>query len=199
MLQNEILQIAERIRGLREMLEISTAEMAEVTGMTEAAYTACEQGEDDLSFTFLYNCAKRFGVDMTELITGDVPKLSFYTIVKKGSGMPIERRQGFAYQHLAYLFKNRSCEPFLVRAKYRQEEQDAPIALSRHKGQEFDYVLRGKLKVRMEEHTAVLEAGDAIYYDSGHGHGMIATGGEDCEFLALVLEEIHKKDREERA
>ena len=45
----------------------------------------------------------------------------------------------------------------------------------------------------------MLEAGDAIYYDSGHGHGMIATGGEDCEFLALVLEEKHKKDREERA
>ena len=74
MLQNEILQIAERIRGLREMLEISTAEMAVVTGMTEAAYTACEQGEDDFSFTFLYNCAKRFGVDMTELITGDADR-----------------------------------------------------------------------------------------------------------------------------
>ena len=38
----------------------------------------------------------------------------------------------------------------------------------------------------------ILNPGDSVYYDSGHGHGMIATGGEDCQFLAIVL-----KDRKE--
>lgn len=39
----------------------------------------------------------------------------------------------------------------------------------------------------MEGYTEILKAGDAIYYDLGRGHVMIATDGEDCEFLAVVI------------
>ena len=39
----------------------------------------------------------------------------------------------------------------------------------------------------MEDHIEILHEGDAIYYNSGHGHGMVATGGEDCLFLAVVM------------
>lgn len=39
----------------------------------------------------------------------------------------------------------------------------------------------------MENHIEILKAGDSIYYDSGRGHGMIATGGSDCKFLAIVM------------
>ena len=127
-------------------------------------------------------------MDLTELITGEMPKLSFFTVVRRGEGMPIRRRAGFEYQHLAYLLRGRMCEPFLVKAPYRKEEQNQEIALSRHKGQEFDFVLKGSLKVRIEDHYTVLHAGDSIYYDSSHGHGMIAAEGEDCEFLAMVVE-----------
>ena len=80
----------------------------------------------------------------------------------------------------------------MVTAPYIPEEQEAPIAHTTHAGQDFDYILSGKLKVQMEEHTEELKAGDAIFYDSDRGHGMIATGGEPCQFLAIVI-----KDQEE--
>ena len=48
---------------------------------------------------------------------------------------------------------------------------------------------RGDLKIQLEDHCEILHAGDAIYYDSGHGHGMIATGGKECRFIAVVLKE----------
>ncbi|WP_208074969.1 helix-turn-helix domain-containing protein [Bittarella massiliensis (ex Durand et al. 2017)] len=188
MLQNEISQIAERLRGLRQMTDTTPEEMAQVTDTAVEEYLRLEEGEGDFSFTFLYNCAKHLGVDLTELITGEMPKLSFFTVVRRGEGMPIRRRAGFEYQHLAYLLRGRMCEPFLVKAPYRKEEQNQEIALSRHKGQEFDFVLKGSLKVRIEDHYTVLHAGDSIYYDSSHGHGMIAAEGEDCEFLAMVVE-----------
>ena len=38
-------------------------------------------------------------------------------------------------------------------------------------------------------HTEILHEGDSIFYDSGKPHGMIAAGGADCEFLAMVLKE----------
>lgn len=183
-----IAQIAERIRGLRMILDISQEEMAKVCDTTVEDYAAHENGEIDFSFTFLYKCAKHFGVDITEIITGDKPTLSFYTLTRKGEGLPIKRRKGFEYQHLAYLLKDKTSEPFLVTAKYDKDAENKPVELSFHEGHEFDYILSGSLKVRLEDHEEILNEGDCIYYDSGHGHGMIAIGGEDCKFLAVVLE-----------
>ncbi|MGN0586602.1 MAG: cupin domain-containing protein, partial [Oscillospiraceae bacterium] len=78
-------------------------------------------------------------------------------------------------------------EPFLVIAPYIEEEQDKPIALSSHEGQEFDYILSGSLKTVIDGKIKVLNAGDSIIYDSSSPHGMIATGGEKCEFLAILI------------
>ncbi|MGN0989638.1 MAG: helix-turn-helix transcriptional regulator, partial [Eubacteriales bacterium] len=82
-----IAQIAERIRGLRMILDISQEDMAKVCDTTVEDYAAHENGEIDFSFTFLYKCAKHFGVDITEIITGDKPTLSFYTLTRKGEGL----------------------------------------------------------------------------------------------------------------
>ena len=186
-MEPKIIEIALRIKELREILELTPAEMAECIGCTEAEYAAHENAEQDFSFTFLHKCAEKFGVDIVELLTGENPHLSFFTVTKAGSGVSMSRRSGFRYQHMAHNLKGKLCEPFIVTAPYSEEEQSKPIALSTHDGQEFDLVLKGALKVRMENHTLVLNEGDAIMYDSGHGHGMIATGGKDCEFLAVVI------------
>lgn len=186
-MEMKLAEIAERIRSLRESLEISLVDAAAYCGLSADEYALLESGATDFTFTFLYRCAELFGVDMVELLTGDQPKLSFYSVVRKGDGLPIKRREGFTYLHLAHRFKGKEAEPFLVTAPYRPEEQDGPIPLSRHEGQEFDYILQGSLKIALEDHVEILNPGDAIYYDAGHGHGMIATGGSDCVFLAVVL------------
>ncbi len=186
-METRIIEIAERIKGLREILDYSAAEMAEATGVTLEEYEQAERGERDFTFTFLYACSKKFGVDMVELLTGENPLLSFYSVVRKAEGLDLKRREGFKYRHVGYRFKNKLAEPFVVTAPYRAEEQNEPIHLSHHAGQEFDYIIKGQLKVQLENHTEILSAGDAIYYDSGRGHGMIATGGSDCEFLAIIL------------
>lgn len=111
--------------------------------MTVEEYREYEKGKLDFPFTFLLKSAERFGVDITELLTGDNPKLSFYTVVRRGQGPQIERRKGFEYRHLAYLMKNRMAEPFLVTAPYVEAEQNKPIKYSTHEGQEFDMVLKG--------------------------------------------------------
>lgn len=189
-MENEIMETAERIKDLREILEIETAEMATYLGMTNEEYLAHENGETDFSFTFLHKCAQKFKVDIVELLTGENPHLSFFTVTRCGQGLDIKRRKGFTYQHMAANLKGKLIEPFIVTSPYNEQDQQKEIALSTHEGQEFDIVLKGTLKVRMEDHFVVLNEGDAIMYDSGHGHGMIATGGTDCKFLAVVV----KKD-----
>ena len=180
-------EVAGRIQALREDLDITMQEMAEATGRSVAEYAAQESGEQDLSFTFLYKCAERLGVDVIELLTGETPHLKGYCLTRAGEGLSIKRRAGFEYLHKAPHFKNKSCEPFWVTAPYLEEEQDKPIHLSKHTGQEFDYVLTGKMRFAYEDHIEELEPGDSILYDSGRGHGMIAIGGQPCTFLAIVM------------
>ena len=183
----QIQEVVTRIRSLREDSDISLADMAKATGRSVEEYEAQESGEQDLSFTFLFKCATTLGVDVIELLTGEAPNLTGYELTEKGDGLVIKRRAGFEYLHKAPFFKNKLAEPFVVTAPYLQEEQDEPVHLSYHEGQELDFVISGKLRFAYEDHVEELEAGDLVYYNSGRGHGMIATGGETCAFLAIVL------------
>lgn len=183
----EVKEIARRIRSLREDSDISLEEMAGATGRTVENYEAQESGEEDLSFTFLYKCAKTLGVDVIELLTGETPHLRGYSITRKGKGLSIKRRAGFEYLHKAPHLQNKLAEPFVVTAPYLEEEQDKPIHLSYHKGMELDYIISGQLCFAYEDHEEILESGDVVMYDSGRGHGMIAIGGEPCVFLAVVM------------
>jgi len=182
-----IKEVAQRIRLLREDCDLTMQEMADATGRTVAEYAAQESGEEDLSFTFLYKCAKVLGVDVIELLTGETPHLRGYSLVRAGQGLSIKRRAGFEYLHKAPHLQNKLAEPFVVTAPYLEEEQDKPIHLSYHKGMELDFIISGKLRFAYEDHIEELEAGDTLMYDSGRGHGMIAIGGEPCVFLAVVM------------
>lgn len=186
-MESKIVEVAQRIKTLREILDISVDEMAQYLDVSNEEYLSHENGETDFSFTFLHKCAQKFNVDIVELLTGENPRLSFFTVTRKDQGLNIKRRMGFKYQHMAANFKGKMAEPFIVEAPYSEEEQEQEIALSTHEGQEFDLVLEGTLKVRMENHIVILNEGDAIMYDSSHGHGMIATGGKPCKFLAVVI------------
>jgi transcriptional regulator with XRE-family HTH domain len=186
-MEPNVKEVARRIRSLREDLELSLEDMAEITGRSASEYEAQESGEQDFSFTFLYKCAKALGVDVIELLTGESPHLTGYELTHKGEGLSIKRRAGFEYLHQAPFFPHKLSEPFIVTAPYLEDEQDKPIHLSYHTGQEIDYVISGRLRFAFEDHIEELEAGDTLYYDSGRGHGMIAIGGEPCVFLAVVL------------
>ena len=187
MQEPNIQEVAFRIRALREDYGLSAAEMADATGRTEQEYLAQESGEQDLSFTFLYKCAEKLGVDVIELLTGETPHLRGYSVVRAGQGLAIKRRAGFEYLHKAPHLQNKLAEPFVVTAPFIEEEQGKPIHLSYHKGMELDYIISGRMRFAYEDHEEELSPGDVVMYDSGRGHGMIAVGGEPCIFLAVVM------------
>ena len=195
-LKAQLGEVAERIRTMREITGLSEEEMARCTGVSVEEYARCEEGEQDFSFTFIYKCAKRFGVDPTDLIRGVSPTLSNYTIVRHGDGLPITRRHGFKYLNLAPLFKNKTAEPFFVTMPYSEAEQHVAIKLASHAGQEFDIVVKGSMKAQIGSHIEVLNEGDSIYYNSGTPHGMIATGGGDCQLYAMVMKGTEDQPQE---
>ncbi|MCL2070707.1 MAG: XRE family transcriptional regulator [Oscillospiraceae bacterium] len=183
----DIKDVSLRLKATREYLDISAEELAEKTKTDIAEYRALENGEKDFSLSFLHDCAVALGMDVIELLTGNTPTLKKYSLAKNGKGLPIKRREGLSYQHMAHLFKNKKAEPFVVTAPYSAEEQSKPIPLSSHDGQEMDFVISGRLKFIIGEHTVFLDEGDCIYFDAANPHGMIAVDGQDCKFFAVLI------------
>ena len=188
-------EVAVRIREMRDISGFSVAEMAKKTEVTEEEYRAFEMGENDFPFTFIHKCALAFGIGITDLLEGQSAHLSSYTVTRRGEGQETAKEDGIEIKNLAPFFRKKLAEPYWVRYEYSEDLQDKPIHLTKHSGQEFDLVMKGQLKVQVGDHTELLSEGDSIYYNSSTPHGMIAVGGEDCLFVAVVLpgEDVEEK------
>ena len=182
-MNNQILDIAERISSLREMEDISIEEMAEKTGKTLDEYKKYENGEKDFSFSFLFTVANILGVDITELLTGDNAKLRKYEYVHAGDGLKMERRKAYKYQHLAPIFQDRHMEPFLVTVEPKDTEA---VVQHAHDGHELNYVIKGAMTVFIEETAIFMNVGDSIYFNASTPHAMRAENGKPCKFLAVI-------------
>ena len=182
-----LFEVGTRIRALREIAGYSVVYMAEQTGLDVETYIKYESGTVDLPFTFIHNCAKIFNVDITDIMEGRSANLRSYTVTRKGKAMTTAHEEGIEIRNLAPEFSRKIAEPFWVTYSYSRELQDKPIHTTTHSGQEFDLILSGELLVRVGDHVEHLYEGDSIYYNSSTPHGMIATGGRDCTFVAVVL------------
>ncbi len=180
-------EIAARIREMREIMGWSIAELAEKVDFTEERCTIYESGMIDIPFSFIHKCALAFDVEMTELLEGRTARLSSYTVTRKGAGQKTAQEDGIDIANLAPKFRNKIAEPYWVRYEYDAAQENKPIHLATHSGQEFDLVISGQLKIQLGQHVEYLNEGDSIYYDSSTPHGMIAVGGQDCVFCAVVL------------
>ena len=180
-------EVALRIKDMREIMGLSEKEMADKTEVTLEAYREYEAGMQDFPFTFIYKCSQAFGVGMSDLLEGRSSRLSSYTVTRKGHGQDTAREDGISIDNMAPSFANKKVEPYYVTYEYRQELQDAPIHMTKHSGQEFDFIVSGRLKVQIGDNVEYLSEGDSIYYNSSTPHGMIAVDGRDCVFIAIII------------
>ena len=183
----QLMDIAARIREMREILGYSEHKMAEMTEVPLDAYRMYESGTVDLPFTFMHKCAKAFGVEITVLLEGHSAKLSGYTVTRKGKGLTTASEDGITIQDMAPMFRRKLATPYYVTYEYSEELQDEPIHTVTHDGQEFNLVLKGAMRIRVGEHEEVLHEGDSIFYKSSTPHGMIAIEGKDCVFLSMIM------------
>ena len=184
---SKLMEVAQRIREMREIFGMTESEMAQKTEVSVEEYCQYEAGKLDFPFTFIHKCSLAFGIGITDLLEGQSAHLSSYTVTRKGMGQETAKEDGIQIQNLAPLFRKKIAEPYWVRYEYSKELQDKPIHLTKHSGQEFDFVMQGRLKIQIGDNVEYLEAGDSIYYNSSTPHGMIAVDGEDCLFVAVVL------------
>ena len=184
-MNEQIKQIAERLRGLRDVLELTPEEVAESCQMSLEAYLDMESGNKDISVSALQQIARKYNVPLDVLMFDEEPKLNSYFLTRKGLGMSVERSEAYKYESLAFGFRRRMADPFIVTVEPKPE--GTPLSLNSHKGQEFNMVIEGRLLLNVDGKEIILEEGDSLYFDSTKPHGMQALDGKTVKFLAIIM------------
>ncbi len=183
-MKQSFVEIAKRVKGLREISGISRDDFAAQIKIGPDQYRKYEEGEEDIPVGVLLAAASRLDVDVTAFIAGEEPRMKVYSLVRAGRGLEVERRKEYRYRDLAYNFAGRKAEAFLVTT---DPKQGSPAHGYSHEGQEFNYLLSGKMKVVVDGHELIMEEGDALYFDSGKEHAMAAMDDAPATFLAITI------------
>ena len=165
-MDKKIKDIASRIKDLREFSDYSLDDFAKKVNMSVEDYKNIEDGV----------------VDIPVLLTGQNSDRKEVAVCYAGQGLEIERYEGYSFSSLAHKFYNREMEPMIVTIS----EGVAP-ELVKHSGQEFNYVISGKLRVLIGNREYFLRAGDSIYFDPNIPHAQVSMQGEST-FLTVILE-----------
>lgn len=184
-MSDQIKQIAERLQGLRDVLELTPQEVAESCQLTVEEYLGMESGEKDISVSALQKIARKYGIALDVLMFGEEPKMSAYFLTRRGTGVSVERTKAYKYESLASGFRGRKVDPFIVTVEPKPE--NTAIYFNSHEGQEFNLVIEGRMLLNINGKELILNPGDSLYFDSAQPHGMMALDGKTVKFLAVIM------------
>ncbi len=182
-MNEQIREIAQRLVGLRDFLGIETDEIAAVCHVSEEEYLGYESGVKDIPVSALQNISKKYNIELTALLFGSDPKMKTFFLTRAGQGTAMERTHAYKYQALASGFAGRKADPFIVTV----EPSTKNMHLNSHNGQEFNFVLEGRLLLSVGGHELTLNEGDSLYFDATQQHGMKALDGKPVKFLAVIF------------
>jgi len=184
-MDDQIKQIAERLRGLREVLELTVENLSADCDISPDEYRLAETGDCDISVSMLQKIARRYNIALDALMFGEEPKMKSYFVTRAGTGTSVERTKAYKYQSLASGFIGRDADPFIVTVEPKAD--DVPLHYNSHSGQEFNYVLEGRMLISIDGKETELNEGDSIYFNSKLPHGMKALDGKKVRFLAIIM------------
>jgi len=179
--------IGTRLRELRKEHDWTLAEVARLTGISVGTLSKLEHGKTELNFTSVNKLAEGLGLRVTELTNPQASAIGLRSITASGNGVVFKTRDvdyevlcsDIADHHQGYL-----------KVVVNSHEFDPDMPWHRHKGQEFLYVLSGRLELHTELYAPLLlKEGDSTLFDSSMGHHYVSRGRKDAEILiAMSLE-----------
>ena len=178
--------VGDRVRRIREQNCLTLGDVASRTGFSEDFLEQIEANEVSPPLGVLIKLGKALDMKMGFFVSGG--ETNTYTVVRKEERQKIARRAssqdqayGYTYQALAPGKTDRHMEPFLVTLEATKQAE-----LSSHDGQEFIFVLEGKMEAIIDQESVILGPGDAIYYDSNVPHLVRCAEGDSTRILAVL-------------
>jgi transcriptional regulator with XRE-family HTH domain len=169
--------LGEKLRGLRLKKSMGLVELGKHTGLSPAMLSKLECGKLFPTLPTLLRIAMVFGVGLDYFFT-DERRRHIVAFVRKQERVRFPERPGggeiaYHFESLDFKANERKLNAFLAEFETVAAEK---VRMHQHPGVEFLYMIRGKIDLIIASGVYTLDAGDAIYFDSGVRHAYRRTG-----------------------
>ena len=177
------------LRGLRYREGWTLKEMSAKSGIPVSTLSKVEHDRLTLTYDKLYQLSRRLGLRMSELFAEEdevaPPVTARRSLGDLDKAVRVET-PNYDYYYLCTELRRKRMVPAITRIRAHTTEQFGELV--HHPGEEFVYVLSGRIVVTTEFYDpVVLEAGQSIYIDSNMGHAYIAAEGcDEAEVLGVM-------------
>ena len=180
--------IGEKLRTLRLRKSMGLVELGKHTGLSAALLSKLERGKLFPTLPTLLRIAMVFGVGLDFFFT-DERKRRVVGVVRKDERVRFPERPGtqdvqYHFECLDYRAVERKLSAFL--ADFQELPLDK-IKPHQHAGVEFLYALKGSLALKIGSDEYMLEAEDAIYFDSAVLHSYRRRGPKPCTGVIVTV------------
>jgi transcriptional regulator with XRE-family HTH domain len=183
------LQIGPTIRNLRQKQRLTLQDLSAATELSKPLLSQIENDQVIPPLATLLRIAKALNVSLQTFFEEE-DNTQKCLVVRAGDSSRMQRRpnhggqpQPYFYHSLAYGKKHKHMEPFLVEFDPERTEESQPV---RHAGEEFFYIIEGRVQLRHGSETYILEAGDSVYWDSNEPHSLKALGDRIARGIAVL-------------
>ncbi len=155
-------------------------EMSKRTGIPLSTLAKVEHDRLTLTYDKLQQLSERLKIRMSDLFAeaGDGPEQSVTarrSIGRLDRAIRVNTRN-YDYYYLCAELRRKRMIPVLTRIRAKSVGEFGELV--HHSGEEYIYVLEGRVEIHTEFYDPiVLEAGESIYIDSNMGHAYVAAEG----------------------
>lgn len=174
------------IRRIRSEAGMTLTALARKADLTKSTLSKIENGGISSPIATLMRIAEALDVPIAEFFTEPTSEPAF-VLTRKGQGKIVMQdgsRFGYAYEGLALEMRQKAAEPFLL--TIRAEDGEGEFE---HGGEEFIYMLSGRLRFTVGEAEMTLGPGDSLYFDPRRRHTTRALGKTPARFICVFVRE----------
>ena len=178
------------LRGLRAKRGWTLKQMSDRTGIPVSTLSKVEHDRLTLTYDKLLQLSQRLNMRMSELFAEDDTAQEPAAVTARRSIGSLERAvevntPNYEYHYLCPELRRKRMIPVVARIRARSLEEFGQLV--RHPGEEFVFVISGRIEVHTEFYDPViLGEGESIYLDSSMGHAYVAAPGCDEAMVVAV-------------
>ena len=171
------LPIGKKIKNVRIANKMAHDQLANETGFTVAYLKDIESGKTTPPVGTLLQIARALQIDSGALLKEDESKM------KRRIKAYTQRTDHYAYTTLTPGAENKHLKAFLVTIDPLSDHTRVGY---KHDGEEFAYVLSGRIEIVVGEHVNKLSSGDSLHFNSGIPHSLKNVGEEEAQLLVVI-------------
>jgi len=173
----KLVPVGKKIKKARTQKKVSFDRLANETGFTVEYLKKIETGKQIPPVGALLQISRALELDSGYLLREQETNL------KKRVKAYTKRTENYAYTTLTPGAENKHLKAFKVTVDALKDHKGVGY---QHEGEEFVYVLSGKMEIIVGEHVNKLKSGDSLHFNSGIRHKMKNIGKENAELLVVV-------------